>query len=183
MPFGENLKNSNIMSEISNLIVELKSAWHEPREAVHGDSSCPFLLHCDFGLPAGQEEIATTSSTSSHKDFWLTSRSATLFKDGQFAQWGLSLFDPLECENATELYKLDRPDDFKVGDLIIGAFIGDSDLLLLRTDFEAKDYDTVMVVNPIDPRCEWDVAGASFGSFLSKYANHQGAKFWETNLA
>jgi len=72
-----------------------------------------------------------------------------------------------------------RPSDYIGGDLLVGRFLGDSDLLLLRCDSTASDFGTVKISLPIDRRNEWDTVAQNFEDFLTKYVTAQGDKFWE----
>jgi hypothetical protein len=77
------------------------------------------------------------------------------------------------------LYFNDRGRDASNGDLIIGQFIGDSDLLMLHCDPNEIDYGRIMVVLPMDSRKEWEVVAKDFYEFLYNYYVFQGDKFWE----
>ena len=168
------------MTKTSKLIDKLRRDWSDPREAVHGDSTCPFVLHCEFEGPASSEEIeAMKNAPKSVINFWAQARSATLFKDGQYGQWGLRILDPLASLKQTRRYDQERVEDAVPGDLVIGTFLGDSDLLMVRRDHNASDYGTVMVVLPLDPRSDWNVVAGSFDEFLEKYVAADGGKFWE----
>lgn len=72
-----------------------------------------------------------------------------------------------------------RREDFRPGDLIIGEFLGDADLLVLRCDATSPDFGNVIIALPLDSREEWYVAANSLEGFLSQYIAAQGDKFWE----
>jgi hypothetical protein len=61
---------------------------------------------------------------------------------------------------------------------VVGEFLGDSDLLLVRCDPAAEDYGSVLVALPLDDRSEWDQAASSIEAFLLSYARTHGEKFW-----
>jgi len=64
------------------------------------------------------------------------------------------------------------------GDVIIGEFLGDSDLLLIRCDSNSNDFGAVVVVLPLDDRPEWYLVAYSFIEFLWAYLSSGGEKFW-----
>lgn len=168
------------MTVTSELIDRLRRDWSNPREAVHGDSPCPFALHCEFGEPASNQEIAAIENAPAPLvDFWVEARNATLFKDGQYGQWGLRILGPTASLKQTRRYEQERAEDVVTGDLVIGTFLGDSDLLIVRRDPNVSDYGSVMVALPLDPRSDWDVVAGSFDKFVERYAAANGSKFWE----
>jgi hypothetical protein len=111
--------------------------------------------------------------------FWRTTESARLFEDASFGQWGLEILAPSTARQVTDEQRRTRPLDFVRGDIIIGKFIGDSELLLIRCDAHASDYGSLLVVAPLDPRPDWPVVADSLGYFLDQYALAQGDKYWE----
>lgn len=72
-----------------------------------------------------------------------------------------------------------REQDFRPGDLIIGEFLGDADLLVLRCDANSPDFGNVIIALPLDSREEWDIAGLTLESFLNQLIAANGDKFWE----
>jgi hypothetical protein len=111
-------------------------------------------------------------------DFWCEARSARLFVDQQYGQWGLEILDPPQAGEATNEYGKERKADYVDGDIIIGRFLGDSDLLLVRCDHTSMDYGNVLVALPLDRRSDWYRVADSFGSFLDKYVRSGGEKYW-----
>ena len=165
---------------ISELMHVMRKDWAKPREAIHGGQACPFALQCEFAPPAPLAEIASLTAVPQElSEFWTHTRQAALFKDNQYGQWGLEIFSPLECLNQSQQFQTERSRDVLSGDLIIGAFLGDSDLLLTRTDQDKEDYGRILVATPIDERRQWDVVGTSFNEFLQRYIEEEGSKFWE----
>jgi len=117
------------------------------------------------------------------EEFWTACGGARLFEDRQYGQWGLVLLDPLNSTKATSEFRRSRQRDFVTGDVVIGRFLGDSDLLLVRCDVNLADFGQTLVAQPLDPRVDWDVVGATFGEFLAKFAAAEGRKFWESEKA
>ncbi|AYA01712.1 SMI1/KNR4 family protein [Acinetobacter sp. WCHAc010034] len=113
------------------------------------------------------------------EDFYSISNGADLFKDKIYGQWGLKLYSLNELAYASKTYQQDRAEDTLEGDLIIGEFYGDSDLLLVRCDPNSDDYGFILVVLPLDQRKDWYLAANNFEEFISKFYNSQGDKFWE----
>ena len=112
-------------------------------------------------------------------EFWRNSDGARLFEDREYGQWGLVLLSPsLAAERSRQLQD-ERPREYREGDLVVGEFLGDSDLLLVRCDRKAEDFGSVLVVLPLDPRHDWFQVSSDFESFLVDYERAQGAKFWE----
>jgi hypothetical protein len=112
-------------------------------------------------------------------DLWLTTQSATLFQDVEYGQWGLDLLSPGRSVAATIDFRSKRTKDFLDGDCVVGVFLGDSDLLLVRCDPLQKDYGSVLVALPIDQRQEWYQVATSLSDFLAGYIAARGGKFWE----
>ncbi len=110
---------------------------------------------------------------------WENVSSLRLFEDVRYGQWGLILWSPEQVVDAHRKHVKGREQDFRPGDVILGEFLGDSDLLVLRCDPEAEDYGSVLIALPIDPRAEWYRVGTSLLGFLMKFVEAQGEKFWE----
>lgn len=57
-------------------------------------------------------------------EFWLACRTARLFEDVEYGQWGLRLLSPSDCARRTEVEFQRRPRDGRDQDLVIGEFLG-----------------------------------------------------------
>jgi hypothetical protein len=112
--------------------------------------------------------------------FWIEVATARLFVDQEYGQWGLEILSPEQSMELTARYREERQSDSVEGDLVIGQFIGDSDLLIVRCDSNADDFGSVVIALPLDHRIEWDTAGKSFSGFLENYVMSGGEKFWAT---
>jgi hypothetical protein len=112
-------------------------------------------------------------------EFWLFASSAKLFEDVDYGQWGLVLFGPDQAAIETRKFRDDRKNDCVAGDLIVGRFLGDQDLLLVRCDPDAFDFERVKIVLPLDIRTDWYDVAPNLGGFLEEYEREEGAKFWE----
>lgn len=163
---------------IHELLTRLEREWAEPRQTTHHGK--PTLLPLSVRLERAIEAPAVAvSAPPDVMEFWSLFKGARLFEDLQFSQWGLVLVPPERAQVLTHQLRLDRARDVLPGDLVIGEFLGDSELLLVRADREAADYGSVLVVLPLDRRKDWFRVGSSLTDFLRSYAADAGAKFWE----
>ena len=113
------------------------------------------------------------------KDFWSDARSAILFLDCEFGQWGLKILTPEDALKTTRQVLRERPQDLTAFDLVIAEFIGDSDLLIINCNTSSVDYGCVLVADPIYERSQWIVAAKDFLEFLNEFMEHSGEKYWE----
>jgi len=170
------------MSKTTEMIGLLKERWGTPREVFHRGRRCPFLLRCSFASePADTLERMPFSLPEDIREFWLAARSATLFKDHQFGQWGIEILDPDQALRETSRRVAARQRDFITSDLIIARFFGDSDLVVIACDPEQSKFGSVTIALPIDRRPDWPLVASSFGEFLEKLVEAQGDKYWEVN--
>lgn len=146
------------------------------RDRRHSDSIDAFVLRCSYhlaknpppaGLPADLEAL------------WGSIDSAVLFEDVTYGQWGLRLLDHTSALAATKNLSTSNRKNFVVGDLVVGEFLGDSDLVIVRTDKSASDFGHVIISDPIDRRADWYSPANNFRSFLLTYVDAEGSKFWE----
>jgi hypothetical protein len=69
-------------------------------------------------------------------------------------------------------------EDIHKGDFIIGEYISEERYVLIRCDESCEDFGSVLMTQPIDPREEWPVVGASLIDFLETYYS-SGKNFWD----
>lgn len=145
---------------------------------MHRGKPTPLLLTCrvDAYPGSGTPGVPVPPGLS---ELWSRTRSARLFEDSQFGQWGLVLVSPEEAKEMTADFKLRRSGDYVPGDLVIGKFLGDSDLLIVRCDPDCHDFGQILVASPLDPRSDWYRVADDFETFLREYERADGAKFWE----
>jgi len=168
------------MSNIRETIGLLKTQWAQPREAIHRGERCPFLLACSFaGEPADALGQFPSSIPDDVREFWLTTRCATLFKDQQYGQWGIEVLEPAQALSETSRQAIARPRDFMGSDLVLARFFGDSDLVVIACNPRQADFGSVTIALPIDKRSDWPVVAESFGEFLKRLVEGQGDKYWE----
>lgn len=163
---------------MTNVINHLREAWSTPRRTSESDPTTPdFDVVCSFSdgvaeqLPSGLPPDLT--------EFWRTCESARLFEDRKYGQWGLVLLSPQESTEYSDVFRKRRVRDCLSGDRIVGKFLGDSDLLLVRCDLSSNDFGKVLVALPLDARDDWYVVAPSLTEFLNKYTEAEGNKFWE----
>ena len=110
---------------------------------------------------------------------WDKTSGLRLFEDVNYGQWGLILWSPNQVITEQEKRIAQRKEDFRPGDLIVGEFLGDADMMVLRCDAASPDFGNVMIALPLDFREEWYLAANSLESFLSQFLAACGNKFWE----
>ena len=136
---------------------------------------------CTFS-DLGETELAVPESLPAYPtdlvDFWRIARTARLFEDKSYGQWGLEILDPNSAIMATSRLSDRRSRDYVSGDLVIGRFSGDSDLLVIRGDPSCPDFGNVLVATPIDPRHEWYRIAESLSAFHDMFIKAGGDKFW-----
>lgn len=170
------------MSKINDLILRLKHDWQVPRRATIRGELSPFTLVCYISEKrVSKKELESLNLPLPDElvDLWTNFSSATLFKDNEFSQWGLELLSPEDALIETDLFIKNREEDYLAKDLVLGHFLGDSDLLLVRCNPSSNDYGNVVVALPIDPRNEWYTVANSLTSFLDTYISSNGDKYWE----
>jgi hypothetical protein len=109
---------------------------------------------------------------------WHNASSLRLFEDVTFGQSGLILLPPNGALKATEFQCRTRASEMRRGDLVVGEFRGDSDLLLVRCDNKSDDFGRVIVELPIYRREQWLTVGNDLEEFLQEYIRRLGRKYW-----
>ena len=165
------------MSPLTALLKHLRSSDFTPTAA----SSNPFHLTSSLAEAArGADVSAAWPSTPLPADFadlWRECRSARLFEDKEYGQWGLVLLDPETSAARTMRERLARQDDVSGDDIVIGEFLGDQELLIVAPG--ESGVRRMLVALPLDARTDWYGAGADLVSFLERYIKAGGEKFWE----
>ncbi len=166
---------------IKDIIESLKEKWNTPKHAIHGGEKTILKLLCTFSsIGATKDVIKNIPFDVSRElaEFWSISETATLFKDSEYSQWGLEILSPEEAILLTNEQKSERPDDIQKNDLIIGRFLGDSDLLVISCD-KLNDFESLYIGLPIETRKNWPKVATNFHQFLIKYSSSEGEKYWE----
>ncbi|MDO5651587.1 MAG: SMI1/KNR4 family protein, partial [Moraxella sp.] len=121
------------------------------------------------------------SVPNDYDELLMISNGLTLFVDEKYGQWGLRIYGCDEVVSRNRLWKESyRRADLVYGDLIIGEFLGDSDLLIMRCDEDCDDFGSILISLPLDYRKDWYYPAASLSEFLKKYIEAEGEKFWES---
>jgi hypothetical protein len=169
-------------SRMSEIIEFLRREGSRLTEPVPMDGMPPMTFTCEFSLEkiTSDDELSIPGYVCPNdlKNFWRIACTARLFEDKEYGQWGLEILTPQDAVEATSHTESYPQRDFIPGDLVIGRFIGDSDLLVIRCDESKDDFGRIIVANPIDPRSDWDQAAYSLCDFLERYSNAGGAKYW-----
>lgn len=163
---------------IEEILDRIAGDWAVPHSAIHDGRPTLFQLRCTI-LPAPGFDVDASSAPPDLRAFWRHAGGARLFEDVEFGQWGLVLFGPEEADEHTSVFRRARSRQYLTGDLIVGCFLGDQELLLVRCDPGQEDYGQVLVVLPLDSRKEWFRVASGFRAFLEGFARAEGAKYWE----
>jgi hypothetical protein len=174
--------NFTTTESIEYLLQNLRTDWTVARRVGEepGDQY-PQLLACTMSPPVPESSYASfpigNTVPAELLEFWRVCGGAELFKDVVHGQWGLRLLSEPDAVAATLEY---FANDFRAvkGDLVVGKFIGDSELLVVRANAGSVDFGKVVVVDEIHKRLNWLVASANFRKFLAQYARRMGRKFW-----
>lgn len=148
------------------------------------DVSIPMPMQCQVLPPQPWDKKIFEDSLSitlplTIINLWNQTSGLRLFEDITYGQWGLILWSPNQVITEQEKRIAQRKSDFRTGDLIIGEFLGDSDLLVLRCDANSPDFGNIIIALALDSREEWDIAANSLESFLNQLIAANGDKFWE----
>jgi hypothetical protein len=168
---------------VGNLLADIRSAL--PHTVGEAESLPPMVLHCHVSPP-----IAWDPTTIEHplgvtlprelRELWRAASEIRLLDDVNYGQWGCILWNPAEVVAKHQKAMSGRgEEDFRPGDLIIGEFRGDSDLVLLRCDSTCKDYGSVLIALPLDPRDEWPCVAISVVDFIRRFLACPGQKYWD----
>ncbi len=139
--------------------------------------SLPYVCYINAAAE-GHKNLFNYPLPSDIIDWWSLVKHAILFKDIEYGQWGLEIHSGEQSFRLTQNCLQERPFDFKLTDIVIGEFYGDSDLLLVSCE-TGEEYGSVWVVSPIEGREYWAKLANSFSQFLEKYIKMEGEKFWE----
>lgn len=167
--------------DIHGLIDRLRREGPSSSPPIPMDEAAPMSFESWFAEGgAGREELEAVpyQLPSDLRDFWAAARTARLFEDRTYGQWGLVLLSPTRALGRTVGYCANRRRDFAAGDLVVGEFLGDSDLLVIRCDPTMEDFGAVLIASPLDGRPDWPHLASSLGEFLDRYVRSVGDKFW-----
>lgn len=112
------------------------------------------------------------------QELWQKCNGLSLFEDKTYGQSGLIIWSPQKVLEKQKSLR-QNSDEFQDGDLVIGEFLGDSDLLVVRCDQNSDDFGQLIISLPIDHRSDWYYLTYLLPEFLQKFINNRGKKFWE----
>lgn len=161
---------------VSEISVQLDRYRDRPSPSEVGSAN-PFRLASVVTDAASPQEIEAFASSGELRELWASCRSARLFEDVDYGQWGLVLLDPESSRNRTASEIAQRPADLKADDVVIGEFLGDQELLVWAPSEDGRR--RLLVALPLDARADWWQAGEGIAEFLAKYFDANGEKFWE----
>lgn len=139
------------------------------------------VFECSFAVSGIKESSIVEKHPNCPSDlveFWEIASTAKLFEDITYGQWGLEIVDPDTAQSVTREFCERRNSDYRLGDLVIGRFLGDLDLLIIRCDPLSHDFGNILVALPIDRRNDWYYVSDSFSIFLDQFTEACGNKFW-----
>lgn len=158
-------------------IAELTSTMRQEGDRLYASVGNPFELRNSLEPGAASAEIESHwppgSVPAEVEELWSACRSARLFVDVDYGQWGLELLDPGAARARTHAERDLRPDDVREDDVVIGAFLGDLELVVIDAS------GTVLVALPLDRRADWYRAAHSVSEFFDRYVAMTGGKYWE----
>ena len=112
------------------------------------------------------------------QELWQKCNGLHLFEDKTYGQSGLIIWSPQKTLEKLRTLKL-YSNEFKSEDLIIGEFLGDSDLLVVNCDRNSTNFGQIIIALPIDCREDWYYLTYSLPEFLQRFINSQGENFWK----
>jgi hypothetical protein len=140
----------------------------------------PLQLVSSLDSPAADDDLEAAWPRREPDEvtaLWRASRSARLFADSCYGQWGLAILDPFSSKKRTLAERASRPPDIRSDDVVLGEFLGDQELLVFSPS--ESGVRRILVALPLDPRFEWFGAARSLSEFLAKYFDAGGEKYWE----
>lgn len=166
---------------ILEIVEQIEKDWNTPLHNKKEGFYCPFLLQCFFKKRVRNTNVKFNRLPEDVNEFWAHYESAELFKDVEYGQWGLEIFSPEKAKQYTRFFRREYSKYARKSDVIIGHFIGDSDLLLVSCDIY-RNFGQIIVVPPLDDRPDWLIAAENFTDFLSQYSQNEGNKYWYSKL-
>jgi hypothetical protein len=159
------------MTELAETLARC-AAWAQPRVV----ETNAFRLRCTIADPASTEEVTEAwHGRWLHPDvreLWQACRSAELFVDADYGQWGLRLLAPVDSAARSAL-ELSDDRDFAIGDVVLGEFLGDQQLLVVDRG------GGVLIALEMERRPIWPRPAPNLSEFLARYVDASGEKYWD----
>lgn len=165
------------------LVSKLRDAIEKFRRAPNpSQAGGPFRLVSSVSRPAEIDEVANVwkerEVPDELKELWHVTRTARLFEDADYGQWGLVLLDAQASRERTESEYSTRPLEFRHDDVVVGEFLGDQELLVLApSEVGAR---RLLIALPLDSRDEWHGVAEQLAEFLEAFFAAEGNKYWES---
>lgn len=163
------------MSRLDDLIGGLRRAAGTSFEV----SGNPFALCHTVDVGADPHEVGAAWGEATRlppgvAEMWTAMRSARLFEDVEYGQWGLELLSPEASFERSTYERTWRDDGVVDDDVVIGAFLGDQEVVVVDRN------GAVLIALPLDPRTDWFRPASDLVEFLDMYVAADGMKFWES---
>lgn len=170
------------MKKIRDILEQIVELWETPRIPATQIDEPPenqVPLKCEVRR---RNEPIPIEGECPHdlREMWSNFEDIFLFADDRRTIWGLHFLSYEASTAATFEFSSEIYTQFKVGDVIVGMFLGDLDRLLVRCDRNADDFGYVLVVLRDGLRKEWFTIASSLEEFFHKYSKAEGAKYWES---
>lgn len=172
MNLDERIKQ--ILSRIENL-----------EDRVDEDPPVTFVYHSEVWPPVfwEREVLESTLDIKLPADlvaFWQLASKVHLFEEKNYFQWGMIIKSPNEIVDFNKYRIAQTPEDFRSGDLVIGEFRGDLDLVVMRANPQAEDFGSILIALPMEARRDWPLVATSFAEFLERYIESPDTKYWSS---
>lgn len=169
------------MTDIEHVVADFEAQAGDSLPRVHRGELTPLPLRVSL-LRHPRPAPPPVGSDNYPPDLvwlWTHVALARLFEDALYGQWGLVLYSGADAAAATVRLRSERPREVSGGDIVVGEFLGDCDLVVVRCDRGSDDFGAVLIALPIEGRRAWPVVASSVTSFLSQFLAAQGAKYWD----
>lgn len=130
--------------------------------------------------PESIEKTIVGSLPDELRVLWSEASEIRLNCDNHYGQWGCILWSPddLLARQRDSMSWRGGGGDFRSGDLIVGEFRGDCDLVVVRCNALASDYGHVLIAVDTDERKEWPCVAASLSEFIARFQGDPLHKYW-----
>jgi hypothetical protein len=172
-----------IEDQVREILAEIRN--RKPFIPEYSKLSPPSIIQCTVLPPVcwDREVIESSLGVKFPEELtvlWEHASEIRLYEDINYGQWGCILWSPTEIVSRhKEAIGWRGPDDFRPGDLIIGEFRGDPELVVIRCDPQRGDFGSVMIALAMDPRNAWPTVGSSICEFIHRYLATPDRKYWD----
>ena len=141
---------------------------------------CKVQAPTEWDRPAIESDLGVTLPDEV-VELWHTASEIRLHDDVNYGQWGCILWSPSEIvqRHLERVSWRGSAENFLPGDLLIGEFRGDAELVVVRCDPFQRDYGSVLIGLPMDPRSDWPRVANSLLEFIQRFVAQPDKKYWE----